>query len=99
MPAPEESQAAHGQAVHDVQQTWGLGRGQALAAIRAAVSRHPGRPGAREWERLLQVAGRRLSPPDPIRYPTHASDIPDAIDRAVDTAVDADHHHRGGGSC
>jgi hypothetical protein len=91
--------AAHGQAVHDVQQTWDLGRGQALAAIRAATRRHPDHPVAREWARLLQVAERRLSPPDPVRYPTHTGDIPDSLDLAVDTAIEADHRHRGGGAC
>ena len=61
--------AVPSQAVHDVQQTWSLTRAQAIAAIQAATRHHPDHPVARKWARLLQVAGRRLSPRTPSGTP------------------------------
>jgi hypothetical protein len=89
--------AGHGRAVHDIRQTWGLNHGQAVDAIRAAVRRHPDHPVAREWARLLRITARRLSVPDPVRHPTHASDDPNGLDLAVDVAVEADYRRRGEG--
>ena len=88
--------AGHGRGVHDIQQTWGLGHRQAVDAIRAAVRRHPDRPVAQEWARRLRIATRRLSVPDPVRYPTHTSDDPDHLDLTVDVAVESDYCRRGG---